>query len=202
MAFGLMPSAQDRCKRLAEGAAILKQQPVELWASALQHSLALPFLQVRIKPLQGAQELCCPQSTARHRHYPSCKRNSFRVQRKSCKRLVIPQSALKIYVLSPTQAAGDVYWTPVSAELREQWCGYNTHVLRNALWILISPRLISRTAHQTKPNQTTTQIQTIWGVDPEASLAFLSCLATAALSFINCICSSHKPHLIWGQGEA
>lgn len=61
-----------------------------------------------------------PQNTAGRRCHPSCKPNSFRVQRQSCKRLVIPQGVLKIYTLSLTWAVGDVYLSPVSAELREQ----------------------------------------------------------------------------------
>lgn len=98
-----------------------KLQLLQLRVSALVHSLAIPFLQVRIKPLQGSQELHCPLEYGQALP-PSIMNthNSFRVQRQSCKRLVIPQGALKIYVLSPTQAAGDVYRSPVSAELREQ----------------------------------------------------------------------------------
>lgn len=65
-----------------------------------------------------------PQKMAGHCCHPSHKRNFFRVQRQSCKRLVIPQGVLKIYILSPTWAVGGVYLSPVSDELREH--DYNT----------------------------------------------------------------------------
>lgn len=57
------------------------------------------------------------------------------------------------------------------------------------------------TVKKKKHHQSTTQLQIIWGVGPEAALAFSFPPAIAACNFINYICSSHKPYLMWGQGR-